>query len=269
MAGARASELRESGRENFHKYLRVAAVEKFRQAYALEDSCVNAGWFAIGLIGANKIDQAEGFLAAFENITCEEMLLAKAMIFNENGDFEVAIDCFSQVLDASVEVPYTLCLRAVSYASLNDSEKALADVRRAQELDPSAHILRYLGRVHEHLGDYSVAQQEYTKAIARFPNDLRLRLTRGIFNYQNENYQNALADFEKAVEIDRRFSRAHFLRGVTKEKLDDVPGAIFDLGTAVSIGSFRLSELGRSRKNKVRHWREARSVRRSQQSHRD
>lgn len=60
-------------------------------------------------------------------------------------------------------------------------------------------------------------------------------LTKGVKNYNFKNYSGAIADFDKAIEINSRFANAYYYRGIAKFYCYDHSGAISDCNKAIEI----------------------------------
>ncbi|NES66917.1 MAG: 1-deoxy-D-xylulose-5-phosphate reductoisomerase [Okeania sp. SIO2D1] len=58
---------------------------------------------------------------------------------------------------------------------------------------------------------------------------------KGLKEYEQQNYQLALAEFNHAIEIDKGHSDAYIYRGDVKEKLEDYQGAIDDYNQAIKL----------------------------------
>ncbi len=54
--------------------------------------------------------------------------------------------------------------------------------------------------------------------------------------FANEDYQGAIADYNKAIEINPQLATAYKNRGITKELIDDLTGACADWRKASSLG---------------------------------
>ncbi|MCL2928495.1 MAG: tetratricopeptide repeat protein [Trichodesmium sp. St19_bin2] len=60
---------------------------------------------------------------------------------------------------------------------------------------------------------------------------------RGLAKYEQQDYQSALAEFDRAIDIDSSHIDAYIYRGDAKDKLEDYEGAIADYNEAIKIDS--------------------------------
>ena len=72
------------------------------------------------------------------------------------------------------------------------------------------------------------------EAIKIKPNDARFYISRGTFR-GTKNYEDAIEDYTKAIEIEPNSVFAYRLRGDSKSKLGDYQGAINDYSKAIEI----------------------------------
>ena len=52
----------------------------------------------------------------------------------------------------------------------------------------------------------------------------------------SDDYQDAIQDFDKAIEIEPNYAEAYYYRGNAKQSLDDKVGACLDWGKAAELG---------------------------------
>ena len=94
-------------------------------------------------------------------------------------------------------------------------------------MNPLADVTRE-GLSHYQAGEYDQAIQSYVEAELRAPEDPRLAFSRGAINYKMGKYDEALAEFEKALATDDPKLRAdvQYNMGNVKFKQEDYPAAI-------------------------------------------
>ena len=85
-------------------------------------------------------------------------------------------------------------------------------------------------------GNYQEAISDWSKAIEINPQDADLYYNRGVAKGDLEDYQGAIADYTKAIEINPQYAVAYFNRGVARELVNDLEGACRDWRKAADFG---------------------------------
>jgi tetratricopeptide (TPR) repeat protein len=62
-----------------------------------------------------------------------------------------------------------------------------------------------------------------------------IRSKEQVMNFRMKNYTGAISDFDKAIEINPKFAKAYYHRGIVKGYYNDYQGAILDFTTALEI----------------------------------
>ncbi len=86
-------------------------------------------------------------------------------------------------------------------------------------------------------GDYDGAIADYTKAIELNPRNAKAYFNRGNAKGKLEAFYAAIADYTKAIEINPRYADAYTGRGILKFVLGDRSGGCTDAREAESLGS--------------------------------
>jgi tetratricopeptide (TPR) repeat protein len=84
--------------------------------------------------------------------------------------------------------------------------------------------------------DYQGAIENYTKAIELNPNYSEAYVNRGDTKTKIQDYQGAIADFSKAIELNPKNSDAYYNRGVSNSKLNQKESACLDWIKAEELG---------------------------------
>ena len=64
----------------------------------------------------------------------------------------------------------------------------------------------------------------------------------GVEKYEAGNYQGAINDFTKVIEINPQYANAYLNRGIARELVNDLEGACDDWRKAVDLGNERPAE---------------------------
>jgi tetratricopeptide (TPR) repeat protein len=123
--------------------------------------------------------------------------------------------------------------------SLFNNQQILASKVTAQLPDSNVknNTEDYLKRGIERLEskDYQGAISEFNKLLEIEPKNIYAYVGRGAAKMYLEQYQSAKSDFDKALEITPDISLAYYFRGITNYALQDKPGAIADLRKASTL----------------------------------
>ena len=91
-------------------------------------------------------------------------------------------------------------------------------------------------------GDYQGAIADYNKAIEINPQYVNAYYNRGVAKYRSKDYQGAIADYTKVIEINPQFASAYSIRGASKYLLGDLKGACDDARKAADLGDEHSAE---------------------------
>ena len=118
------------------------------------------------------------------------------------GDLNGAIREFGEALRFRPDVPAYYYCRGDSYRELRQLDKALADFNKMLALDPgNLNGIAARADVFYYSGDYRKAAAEYSQLLGT--TKLPLAYFRRAWSYYSlGNYQAALADYEKTIELD-------------------------------------------------------------------
>ena len=78
---------------------------------------------------------------------------------------------------------------------------------------------------------------EYTQTIEANPDDAEAYFNRGVVYYQQERYEQAIADFDKAIELEPNYAEAYYNRGWVYLLQNDFQHGIDDETSAIELGS--------------------------------
>ena len=123
------------------------------------------------------------------------------------------------------------------YYQLKDYSGAIADFDMAIKINPK-HAKAYYNR-----GLVKNYFQDHLEEIDNFSRTKELcteftesnSSTKLVMNFRSRNYSGAIADFDKAIEINPRFAKAYYRRGIVKNYYQDRTGALKDFNKAIEV----------------------------------
>ena len=121
-----------------------------------------------------------------------ESWIALAQTQVNSHDFSTAVNSYDQALTLDPNSPEALLGRGLAYVQLNDQSKALKDLSKAAK--------RYTSE-----GDYNKAVICYTNLLGLVDQDLEFFYNRGLCYLKLGRYQKSISDFEKTIELDKKF----------------------------------------------------------------
>lgn len=188
-------------------------------------------------------------------------------LYQLQRDHDRAIADFSKAIELDPSSTFGYLHRALSYGFKNDTERAIADLNQAlrlsgnddglfSSLNPTEYnqLLTLLGqriegnaadaaayydrgRAYAAFGDWNRAIRDYDRAIELDPTHAEAHIRRGaVYSSIPGGEERALADFNRAVEIDPRNPRAYSQRASAYlASFQDEGRALADLSQAIEL----------------------------------
>lgn len=95
-----------------------------------------------------------------------------------------------------------------------------------------------MGRIDLSEENYSEAMYNFNKAIIAKPNDFEAYFLRGVTKYSLNDYVGAVDDFTKTLEIHPLYVRAYHYRGIANDRLGNYANAKSDYAKAISLDPY-------------------------------
>ncbi len=172
--------------------------------------------------------------------------LNRGHAFFKRGDLDRAIQDYDKGIELEPKSSILYEFRADAHSEKKDDIKALADYGKAIELEPT-NRLRYFGRAsfYEKRGDLESAVADYDRALKSTPNDelatiyrhvtVHKILSRGLAAKQKKDWEAALKDFNRVLELERENAFAYYLRGSLYTTKGDLDRALQDYDNAIRL----------------------------------
>lgn len=170
------------------------------------------------------------------------------------GKSVLAISDFNRALMINPNAVYALNGRGGAYFALGEYQQAIKDYTKALELNPKNYNnYNRRGNAYYNLGAYQQAIKDYNMAIQFKLADIKqgsappgmgkgmqatfaeLYYNRGTAYGSIENYEEALKDYDRVIELDPLFSRAYNNKGKVYFALGNHQQALKDIRKAVEI----------------------------------
>lgn len=186
---------------------------------------------AIGINGQEHTDYYLPYLYGMGNLSQME---------GRKEHAEVALQVATQVLglpnvkeDQKANVLYH---KARTQTILGKHAEAAKDFEQALTFN-SMHMGAFLGAAHAYAaaGDMAKANQQFNKAITTFPNNPVVYNDRGMFRQQQKQFDQALADFTRVIELKSDAYYAYTNRGFTLMEQGDPQAAETDFDRSLSL----------------------------------
>lgn len=161
-----------------------------------------------------------------------------------------ALQDFNKSIEIDKDFASAYNSRGLVKAALEDIDGAINDINKAIQIEPKNEVF-YISRggINFFNGNKEEGCQDFQKAkdlgfsdaqtlINKFCNYSQTAIEyyeSGIIKQNNKNYEGAISDYNKAIDIDPKFVKAYNNRGIAKSDLNDFKGAISDYTKAIEI----------------------------------
>jgi tetratricopeptide (TPR) repeat protein len=131
-----------------------------------------------------------------------------------------------------------MCYEAARARTSTAQTLAQCEAAFAEGLDErdttATHVNR--GILHMVAGRYDQAEADFDRALALRPEQAEAYLNKGVSRYQRGDSRGAVVLIDRAIELQTsRPALAHFARGVAREEIGDIRGAYADLAQARAL----------------------------------
>ena len=189
-------------------------------------------------INADKANANKEMLSAFLEERGDAYLkLAWSGKGNEN--FELALDNFNKAEPQQIQNGWHFQRKGWAYSGVKDYDQALLAYGRASELMPPEHKgFAYLGRgqIFSAKGSIDEAIAEYNKALQIDPKNAEAYYERGLLFAQKGELDKAIADYTETILSNPALAKAYNSRAVASFEKKDYTSALNDVREAKKHG---------------------------------
>jgi len=157
-----------------------------------------------------------------------EYYLDRGWVYTEVGEYEAALDDYTETLALDPENTTALINRGFAYSKLGESQAAIDEWDAALALEPD-NALALNNRAYEFAledRELDAALADVNRAIELEADDGNYYDTRGYIHYKLGNFTSALADFNTALDMGLEY--AYYGRGLVHEAKGETQDALVD-----------------------------------------
>ena len=158
----------------------------------------------------------------------------------QKGNLDDAIAYFTEVIrldpsDTAILSQAFYC-RGISYGEDNDHERAIEDLGKAIDLNPSYFFAYYnRGVVFFKKHDYDLAIGDFDKALELLPKHCDAHYCRAGVYERIRKYESAIRDLDKTIELSPFHVNAYSARGYVYARMGNHEKAITDCNSAIEL----------------------------------
>ena len=185
----------------------------------------------------------------------------RGLMNNELGNYEKALFNYNKALEIECSPDFDcntikaeiLTNRANSKFALKDFDGAIDDCDKAAEIDPASNkssILNMKGLICMQKEDWNNALYYFNEAINSFNQSVVdkgqlpvLHTNKAAVEYALNDYRSSMVDANKAIEYDAKYSKAFYIRGLSKVELGITESACSDFKKALEFGFEGANEM--------------------------
>jgi tetratricopeptide (TPR) repeat protein len=162
--------------------------------------------------------------------------LRRAVAEDLGGEFDAAIDDYSQAIRLAPEEARLYQFRGAVWGQKGNYKKAIRDHNRALKLDPNrSEAWFYRGFSYSRLDKYEKAIEDYSRALELDPGFSRALNNRAHSYIALGDYDKALPDLNTAIQLKPQYALAYANRADCHYELGDYTAAMNDHRTSIEL----------------------------------
>ncbi|MBN2040487.1 MAG: tetratricopeptide repeat protein [Spirochaetes bacterium] len=128
-----------------------------------------------------------------------------------------------------------MVIEAVNAHINNNLERALELYTQLLVISPNHYLYNHRGLVYFSLSRYENALEDFNRAIELISNDIRVYTNRGLTYRMLKNYESALKDFNKSLELNPLWPDTFYGRSLTNYDMGNINAALEDCDRAIAL----------------------------------
>lgn len=174
------------------------------------------------------------------NTKTSEDLMKEAIVHFDGGRYAKSIEHLDEAIKINEYEQLTDILyyyRAVAKTKSNLLNEAIADYSKAIEIKPlKSKYLYHRALAYFQLGDYEKAKTDFQSTLSLDGGNADIYIKLGFLKQQENNLQEAIEDYTKAIEFNPKLADAYYYRGLIYLQVLLSEKACADLQKALNLG---------------------------------
>jgi tetratricopeptide (TPR) repeat protein len=162
---------------------------------------------------SKAIEFAPTYVTAFVN---------RGLRYTAKGNYQLALNDFADAIELDPGYMQAYYFRAYAHQKEGNHRAAINDFNTAltltQDTNEVAAIYYNRGRVYRDLKRYDDALSDFDQAIQLKPEYTAVYFSRGLLHHKRKRTDEAIADYTRTIALDEQHARAHFNRGLLYRK---------------------------------------------------
>ena len=159
----------------------------------------------------------------------------KSVVLSNLSRFDEALVAINSAITLEPKNANHYLQQAVILSNSKRLEEAIVAYNRAIEISPRAAFYNNRANLYKEQGEVQLALADYQKALEINPNNANAYNNRANLYQQQGEMELALADYQKALEINPNYANAYGGRGLLYQQMGNQPAAIADLKKAQQL----------------------------------
>lgn len=158
--------------------------------------------------------------------------------YKAQNEPEKALENYTNALLLNTKSQPALEAHFYCLLTLKKYEQALTDIKRYQKITKDKSKVQFFyGTYFTTLNQLTKANKSFTKAILLKPTEGNYYVERGKLLLIQENYEDAILNFSKAIELDQNNDEALVQRGIAYHKVNNILAGCADFRRAAYLGN--------------------------------
>ena len=184
-------------------------------------------------------------------VSCEQRNLSEQRMKQTFAYIDSLSTRIDETKTTTAVVPLLL-LRAVAYSTIQNFDNAIDDLSICLQIDSTSSLAYWMRAVCQaKINEFNASEGtnidlksanvlgDLSDALQRSPQNAYLSYNRGNLYAQRHDYQRAIDDYTRALQIDERLAEAWFNRGLAKIYAKKISEGIEDLSKAGELGLYQ------------------------------